>query len=85
VSRATGAFAVQSASTTTTVSLAAAAPIAGSAGTVSVDPVAGYDQAGTQFSAFFFPASIAGSGGPSFASPGMTIVADRQPPRTVPD
>jgi hypothetical protein len=80
-----GRFWLRVAATGTTTELAVAAPIAGSAGTTSVDPVAGYDQAGTQFSTFYFPASIPGSGGPSFAAPGMTIVADRQPPRTVPD
>ncbi len=85
VARATGAFAVQGAAAASTTSLAAAAPIAGSAGTALVDPVAGHSQAGTQFSAFFFAPSIAGSGAPTFASSGITIVADRQPPRTVPD
>jgi hypothetical protein len=80
-----GRFWLRTAATGTTVELAVAAPIAGSAGTTSVDPVAGYNQAGTQFSAFFFPASIAGSGAASFTTAGITIVADRQPPRTVPD
>ena len=81
--RATGAFAVQSAATTTTVSLGAAAPFAGVAGTTLVDPVGGSGIAGTQFSAFFFPASIVGSGAASFATSGVVMVADKQPPRTV--
>lgn len=85
VARANTVFAVQGAATTTTASLAAAAPIAGSAGTLLVDPVAGYSVAGTQFSAFFFPISVPGSGATSFTTNGITIVADRQPPRTVPD
>ena len=85
VARATGAFAVQGAAAASAVSLAAAAPIAGVAGTVLVDPVAGHSQVGTQFTAFFFAPSIAGSGAASFTTSGITIVADRQPPRTVPD
>lgn len=83
--RATGAFAVQAAATTTTASLGAAAPIAGVAGTTLVDPVAGSNIAGTQLSAFFFPATIAGSGAAVFASSGVVLTMDRQPPRTVPD
>ena len=86
VARALGAFAVQASATTAlTVSLGAAAPIAGVAGTTLVDPVGGSGIAGTQFSAFFFPASIAGSGAATFATSGVVIVADRQPPRTVPN
>ncbi|MEX2180862.1 MAG: DUF4397 domain-containing protein [Gemmatimonadaceae bacterium] len=83
--RATGAFAVQAAATTTTTSTAAAGAAAGFAGTTLVDPVGGHSVAGTQFSAFLFPASIPGSGAPTFASPGITLVVDRQPARTVPD
>lgn len=84
-SRATGALAVQAAATTTTVSLAAATSAAGAAGSTLVDPLPGYNIAGTQMSAFFFPASIAGSGAASFTTPGISITTDRQPPRTVPD
>jgi hypothetical protein len=86
VAQAAAAFAVQGAAAGSTVSLAAAAPIAGAAGTALVDPVAGHSQPGTQFTAFFFSPSIAGSGAPAaFTTSGMTIVPDRQPPRTVPD
>jgi hypothetical protein len=57
----------------------------GAAGTVAADPIGGTNVAGTQFSVFFFPASVAGSPAASFASPGLSFFVDRQPPRTVPD
>jgi hypothetical protein len=86
--RATGTFTLHTAATGTLVSLASATPIAGVAGTAAADPVGGHGQAGTQFSAFLFPRSTAGSGAPqtaAFTAPSITIVVDRQPPRTVPE
>jgi hypothetical protein len=86
--RATGTFTLHTAATGTLTSLASATPIAGVAGTATADPVGGHSQAGTQFSAVLFPRSTAGSGAPqtaAFTSPSITIVVDRQPPRTVPE
>jgi hypothetical protein len=78
--------AVRVAPTTVVVPTATALAFTGAAGTVAQDPVGGSNIAGTQFSAFFFPASVAGSPAPAgFTTPGITFFVDRQPPRTVPD
>jgi hypothetical protein len=78
--------AVRVAPTTVTTPTATALAFTGAAGTVAQDPVGGSNIAGTQFSAFFFPASVAGSPAPAgFTTPGITFFVDRQPPRTVPD
>ena len=79
VTKPTGRFWVRYTAAGDLNTTALAAPIAGVAGTTTADPVGGYAQAGTQFSAFLFPAS---SGG---AAPSITVVVDRQPPRTVPE
>ncbi len=83
--RATGAFAIQAAPTATTTAAASMASAAGTAGTLAADPVGGNSVAGTQFTAFLFPRSVAGSAAPNLPTPAITIVVDRQPPRTVPD
>lgn len=84
--RAVGAMAVRVAPAGTGVANATLASPTGAAGTVAVDPVGGNNVAGTQFSAFYFPASVAGSPAPAgFTTPGIVIMVDRQPPRTVPD
>lgn len=77
--RATGTFTLHTANAGTLTSLASATPFAGVAGTTTVDPVGGFNIAGTQFSAFLFAA------GTGAANPSVSIVVDRQPPRTVPD
>ena len=86
--RATGTFTIHTAATGTLVSLASGTPFAGVAGTTAVDPVGGFNIAGTLFTAFHFPRSVAGSAAPqtaAFASPAVTLIVDRQPPRTVPE
>lgn len=93
VARATGAFAVQTAaSTAPTTSLAGTAVGAGTAGTATADPIGGHSVPGSMFSAFLFPASqpsaIAAWPAPQtapFQNPAITVITDRQPPRTVPD
>jgi len=80
--------AVRVAPTGLTVPTGSALGFTGAAGTVAVDPVGGTNIAGTQFSAFFFPASVAGSPAPqtaAFLAPAVTFYVDRQPPRTVPN
>lgn len=78
--------AVRVAPTGVAVPTATALGFTGAAGTVAVDPVGGTNIAGTQFTAFFFPASVAGSPAPAgFTTPNVTFYVDRQPPRTVPD
>lgn len=87
-SRATGTFTIHTAATGTLVSLASGTPFAGVAGTVTADPVGGFNIAGTLFTAFHFPRSVAGSPAPqtaAFTSPAVTLIVDRQPPRTVPE
>jgi hypothetical protein len=86
--RATGTFTIHTAATGTLVSLASGTPFAGVAGTTAVDPVGGFNIAGTLFTAFHFPRSVAGSAAPqtaAFTSPAVTLIVDRQPPRTVPE
>ena len=86
--RATGTFTIHTAATGTTVSLASGTPFAGVAGTTAVDPVGGFNIAGTAFTAFHFPRSVAGTAAPqsaAFANPVVTMIVDRQPPRTVPE
>lgn len=78
-------FTLRTAATGTTAELATATPDVGVAGTVTADPVAGYLIAGSQFTAFLFPPSIAGSGAASFTTPAIVVIPDRQPSRTVPD
>lgn len=81
-------FTVRTAATGLLTQLARSWPVEGVAGTVTADPVAGHSQAGSLFTAFIFPRSTAGSAAPqtaAFTVQGITIVADRQPPRTVPD
>jgi hypothetical protein len=85
IARATGPFAVRVAPTTTFTASASLASTAGVAGTVAVDPIGGHGVAGTQFTAFLFPRSTAGSAATNFTTPGLVMVVDRQPPRTVPD
>ncbi len=64
----------------------AATPIAGVVGTVATDPVGGYNIAGTQYSVFIFPRSVAGSAAPAaMTTPAVLMIPDRQPPRTVPE
>ncbi len=86
--RAVGTFTIHTAATGTLVSLASGTPFAGVAGTVAADPVGGFNIAGTLFTAFHFPRSVAGSPAPqtaAFTSPAVTLIVDRQPPRTVPE
>ncbi len=88
VARATGTFSIHTAETGTLVSLASDTPFAGVAGTTAVDPVGGFNIAGTLFTAFHFPRSVAGSAAPqtaAFTTPAVTLIVDRQPPRTVPE
>lgn len=81
-----GRFTIRTANAGTTVLSAAATPIAGVAGTVAADPVGGYNIAGTQYSAFIFPRSVAGSAAPAaMTTPAVLLIPDRQPPRTVPE
>lgn len=47
----------------------------------ALDPVAGSRISGSVFSAFLFPASVAGSKAPSFTTPGINLSIDRNPPR----
>ena len=42
--------------------------------------IGGSTIAGTAFTAFFFPRSVAGSIAPNFATPGMVVAVDRYPP-----
>lgn len=88
LARATGTFTVHTTDTGVLTSRANATPFAGVAGTVSTDPVGGFNVAGSQMSAFHFPRSVAGSQAPqtaAFANPAIAIVMDKQPPRTVPN
>jgi hypothetical protein len=81
-----GRFTIRTANAGTTVLSAAATPIAGVAGTAATDPVGGYNIAGTQYSAFIFPRSVAGSAAPAaMTTPAVLLIPDRQPPRTVPE
>jgi hypothetical protein len=78
--------AVRVAPTGNVVATASALGFTGAAGTVAADPVGGTNVAGTQFTAFHFPASVAGSPAPAgFTTTNVTFFVDRQPPRTVPD
>lgn len=77
--RATGTFTLHTAATTTLVSLANATPYAGVAGTTAADPVGGFNIAGSQMTAFLF------APGTGATSNSISIVMDRQPPRTVPE
>lgn len=77
--RATGTFTLHTAATGTLVSLASATPYVGIAGTTAADPVGGYSVAGSQMTAFLF------APGTGSANPTVSIVMDRQPPRTIPD
>lgn len=86
--RPTGTFTIHTAATGTLVSLASGTPFAGVAGTVAADPVGGFNIAGTLLTAFHFPRSVVGSPAPqtaAFTSPAVTLIVDRQPPRTVPN
>jgi hypothetical protein len=84
--RAVGAMAVRVGAVGANTTSHSVASFTGAAGTVSVDPVGGNNVAGTQFSAMYFPASTAGSPAPAgFTTPALSILVDRQPPRTVPD
>lgn len=74
--RATGTFTLHTANTGTLVSRGSATPYVGIAGTTTADPVGGYSVAGSQMTAFLFA---------NGANATVTIVMDRQPPRTVPD
>lgn len=78
-SRAPGAFTLHTAATTTLTSLANATPYAGVAGTDAADPVGGHSVAGSQMTAFLF------APGTGAAANSISIVMDRQPPRTVPE
>lgn len=89
LSRATGAFATRvTAAGSTTPVISAAAP-AGTAGSVSVDPLGGVTVSGSIITAIAFPASpqlpAAPSAGAKFAAPGVSYFVDRQPPRTTPN
>lgn len=84
--RSTGRFRIRSAATGTLTTLALVEPFVGVAGTATADPVGGYGIAGTQFSMFVFPRSVAGSAAPAaFTTPAVVSIVDRQPPRTVPE
>lgn len=83
--RPTGRFRIRTAATGTLTTLALIEPFAGVAGTVTADPVGGYRIAGTQFSMFIFPRSVAGSAAAPFTTPAVVSIVDRQPPRTVPE
>lgn len=90
--RATGTFTINTTATGLLVSLASATPIAGVVADTILpglsDPVGGFSIAGTQFTAFLFPRSTAGSLAPqtaAFTVPAVVMITDRQPPRTVPN
>ncbi|WP_309670669.1 DUF4397 domain-containing protein [Gemmatimonas sp.] len=83
--RATGAFAARvTAAGSTTAVISAAAP-AGTAGSASVDPLAGATIAGSIITAIAFPATPANSAGARFTTPGVVYYVDKQPPRTTPN
>ena len=66
---------VTAAGTTATVLASIAAPDGGVL-TVGVDPVPGVTIGGSRMTAFYFPASIAGSKAASFTTPGVVIMTD---------
>ncbi len=85
LARATGAFAARvTAPGSTTAVISAAAP-AGTAGSVSVDPLGGATIAGSIITAIAFPATPANSAGTRFTTPGVVYYVDKQPPRTTPN
>jgi len=69
---------------TTTPALADVAGPAGVAGTSTVNPIAGTNVERSVLTAILVPASVAGTGAGSFATPSVLFVTDRRPPLTVP-
>jgi hypothetical protein len=82
--QAAGAFAVRIASPGTTTAIASLQAATGAAGTALQNPTAGAVVAGTVFSAYIFPRSVAGSRAPSaFTTAGVQLFVDKLPPNTI--
>ncbi len=84
--RPAGAFAVRVAPSGTRTAAAAVQAATGTVGTALVNPVAGAAVAGTVFSAYVFPRSVAGSGAPqtaAFQTTGVQLFVDQLPANTV--
>jgi hypothetical protein len=68
---------------TKTVLATVNAPV-GTAGSTTVNPIAGATQAGSVMSAVLFAPSVAGSAATTFGTPGAAYLVDRRPPNTAP-
>ncbi|MES2523334.1 MAG: DUF4397 domain-containing protein [Gemmatimonadota bacterium] len=82
--QAPAAFAALIAASGGTTALGAAAAPAGTAGTLTFNPIAGATIAGSAMTAVAFPSSVAGSRAVSFTTPGVVIFTDNRPPTTAP-
>jgi len=85
-SQPTGAFAVRVTAPGSTTAVASLAAAAGAAGTALQNPTAGATVAGTVFSAYIFPRSVAGTRAPqtaAFTTAGVQLFVDKLPPNTI--
>ena len=79
-----GAFALRAtnAANPTGLGTSGTAAPTGTAGTTAADPIGGATVAGTVITAMVFPASVTGSTAAVSATPSITYIVDKQPPRT---
>jgi hypothetical protein len=86
VARDTGNIAIRVTAAGSTTALASLAAARGTLGTAAINPVAGSAVPGTVFSAYVFPASVAGSRAPqtaAFLTTGVQLFVDRLPANTI--